>query len=133
MLIHTNTHTRTQMRHLSIVKPHWCLLEWLMYTHTHTWPAYFIHERTFILDDVRKVNMCSKGRTKQGKNGNYWTRDCSRKIYSKNNLYNTVIFRVCVFVCIVYTRKKNQRKITENLTYMNVIFGSIVDAKEKWI
>lgn len=124
---YTHTYTHTQMRHPSIVKPHLCLLEWLMHTHTHTWPAYFIHERTFILDDVRKVDVCREDEQNREKNGNYWTRDCSRKIYSKNNinLYNTVIFRVFVCMCVPMP-EKNQRKITENLTYMNVIFGSIV-------
>lgn len=45
-------HTHSQLRHPSIVEPHLCLFECRMYNR-HTWLAYFIHERTFILDDVR--------------------------------------------------------------------------------
>lgn len=108
MLIHTCIHTDAP----SIYRGATLVSVRVTHAHTHTWPAYFIHERTFILDDVRRVDVCRGGRTKQAKK---W-KLLNKRLFKENLFKKQPIqhgYLSCV--CVVYTRKKNQRKNNRKL------------------
>lgn len=115
-------HTHSQLRHPSIVEPHLCLLECRMYQNNrHTWLAFFIHERTFILDDVRVYERRGRSEKKieiieqETVQGKFIQKQHQHKYTHGYRFFFVFIVCVCVSIESLIETKKNQRKNNRKL------------------